>query len=73
MNRNLNKHCFHPAQRLFWIGLALLFIGVSFQALALDPDRSIYQYNCRTWRQANGLPANAVTAIAQTKDGRLWL
>ena len=46
---------------------------VSFWASALDPDRTIYQYNCRTWHRANGLPANAVTAIAQSEDGRLWL
>ncbi|MGA2179953.1 MAG: PAS domain S-box protein [Verrucomicrobiota bacterium] len=60
-------------RRLLLLGAVLLFIGGHFQALALDPDRSIYQYNCRTWRRANGLPANAVTAIAQTEDGRLWL
>jgi ligand-binding sensor domain-containing protein/signal transduction histidine kinase len=51
----------------------LLVIVCPFRSLALNPDRTIYQYNCQTWRRANGLSANAVTAIAQTADGRLWL
>ncbi|MGA2279356.1 MAG: two-component regulator propeller domain-containing protein [Verrucomicrobiota bacterium] len=60
-------------RNLFRLGFVLLFMGGPFQASALDLDRTIYQYNCHTWRRANGLPANAVTAIVQTKDGRLWL
>jgi signal transduction histidine kinase/ligand-binding sensor domain-containing protein len=51
----------------------LLIIACPFRASALDPDRTIYQYSCHTWRRANGLPADAITAIAQTDDGRLWL
>jgi ligand-binding sensor domain-containing protein/signal transduction histidine kinase len=42
-------------------------------ALALNPDKSLSQYNCRAWTRQNGLPANGVKAIAQTKDGYLWL
>jgi ligand-binding sensor domain-containing protein/signal transduction histidine kinase len=42
-------------------------------AFALDPSKSIFQYNCRNWTRQNGLPANGVQAIAQTKDGYLWL
>ena len=34
---------------------------------------SLLQYNCRSWNRQNGLPANGVKAIAQTKDGYLWL
>ncbi len=40
---------------------------------ALDPDRSLHQYNTRTWRRDTGLPANAVPAMTVTNDGRLWL
>jgi ligand-binding sensor domain-containing protein/signal transduction histidine kinase len=40
---------------------------------ALDPSKSVFQYNCRLWARQNGLPANAIYAIAQTKDGYLWL
>jgi ligand-binding sensor domain-containing protein/signal transduction histidine kinase len=59
--------------RLHPLALACLLLAFSRPALALDPDRTIYQYNCQTWRRANGLPANAVTAIAQTRHGRIWL
>jgi ligand-binding sensor domain-containing protein/signal transduction histidine kinase len=41
--------------------------------LALNPDKSLLQYNCRAWTRQNGLPANGVKAITQTKDGYLWL
>src|SRR5579862_6504796 len=73
MNQNANKKHRDPLRSLLLLGFALLFIGDASQALALDPNRSIYQYNCRTWHRANGLPANAVTSIAQSKNGRLWL
>jgi PAS domain S-box-containing protein len=73
MNQDAHKKHNGSLRNLLLLGLVLLFIGNAFQSSALDPNRSIYQYNCRTWRRANGLPANAVTAIAQSKDGRLWL
>ncbi len=41
--------------------------------LALDPAKSIYQYNCQSWTRQTGLPSDKVNAIAQTKDGFLWL
>ena len=57
-----------------WIACAgfgmLLIPG---QLLALDPSRSVYQYNCRTWTRQTGLPVNGIRAIAQTGDGYIWL
>ncbi len=41
--------------------------------LALDPGKSIHQYNSRTWKRDSGLPTTGINAIAQTADGRLWL
>ena len=41
--------------------------------LALDPSKDIFQYNCQTWTRQNGLPVNGINAIAQTRDGYLWL
>jgi ligand-binding sensor domain-containing protein/signal transduction histidine kinase len=43
------------------------------RVLALDPTRDISEYNCQNWSRQNGLPANWITAIAQSKDGYLWL
>ncbi len=42
-------------------------------ALALDPARRTTQYVTDVWTQDDGLPQNAVNAIAQTPDGYLWL
>jgi len=57
---------------LRWISLLVLFL-VPSRAVALNPTKSVSQYTCRSWARQNGLPANAVLAIAQTRDGYLWL
>ncbi len=51
-----------------WLYFLLLPCG-----FALDPARDILQYNCRTWSRQSGLPVNGINAIAQTRDGYLWL
>jgi len=53
-----------------WIFPLLFFAGPVW---ALEPSRSIHQYNLRTWRQDNGLPASVINWITVTNDGRLWL
>jgi signal transduction histidine kinase/ligand-binding sensor domain-containing protein/ActR/RegA family two-component response regulator len=40
---------------------------------SLDPHKPISLLSLTNWQTANGLPENAVTAIAQTPDGYLWL
>jgi signal transduction histidine kinase/ligand-binding sensor domain-containing protein len=40
---------------------------------ALDPHKTLTQYSVSVWTQQNGLPQDAVRAIAQTTDGYLWL
>jgi len=39
----------------------------------LDPRKSITQYALQVWKTENGLPQNSIQAIAQTRDGYLWL
>jgi len=48
-------------------------IGSSSNLLCLDPHRAITQYIQTSWTSESGLPQNSVHAIAQTKDGFLWL
>jgi len=36
-------------------------------------DHRTFQYNSRTWQIDEGLPDNAVLALAQTPDGYLWV
>ena len=42
-------------------------------AFALDPARPLTQYGREVWRSEQGLPQNSVQALAQTRDGYLWL
>ncbi len=42
-------------------------------AYALDPRKAITQYSSDAWTTADGLPQGSVQAIAQTRDGYLWL
>ncbi len=55
------------------LGILLFSLGLVAPALALDPAKDVFQYNLRSWTRQNGLPANSVSAITQTKDGYLWL
>jgi signal transduction histidine kinase/ligand-binding sensor domain-containing protein len=40
---------------------------------ALDPTRQLSQFGHRSWTQQQGLPQDAVRAIAQAPDGALWV
>ena len=52
---------------------ALAALLWSAKAGALEPSRSLSQYNSRTWRRVNQLPSNLISTIAQAQDGHLWL
>lgn len=41
-------------------------------AFALDRDRSLNQFSYRFWSEQDGAPS-PITAIAQTRDGYLWI
>ncbi len=56
--------------------LALAFWLVLPPALPLPVHaltNAVVQYGSRTWQTDEGLPQNAVQAIAQTRDGYLWV
>jgi ligand-binding sensor domain-containing protein/signal transduction histidine kinase len=57
---------------LFLTVMALLCLLGPVRSLALDPAKSVYQYNCQSWTRREDLPANSINAITQTKDGYLW-
>src|ERR1700730_7834316 len=60
-------------RRVVLAGALSLYLLLPDCGFALDPARDILQYNCQTWSRQNGLPANGINAITQTKDGYLWL
>ncbi len=42
-------------------------------ALALEPTTALASYGRQAWVMENGLPQNTVQALAQTRDGFIWL
>ena len=64
-----------PAWQLFRSFLmvpTLLCLLGPVRGLALDPAKTVYQYNCQSWTRREDLPANSINAITQTKDGYIW-
>jgi ligand-binding sensor domain-containing protein/signal transduction histidine kinase len=53
--------------------LCSLLSCCALPAFALDPRRPVNKYAHDVWQDKDGLPQNSVLAIAQTKDGYLWL
>src|SRR6185295_15087592 len=51
----------------------LLLLSGSESALALDSRRDLSQFRHEVWLTENGLPQNTVHALAQTKDGYIWI
>lgn len=64
---------FQRSAHLFLLGVTGFFLACPPATEAVDPDQSVHQYNARTWRRINGLPTNAVNALAFTNEGRLWM
>jgi ligand-binding sensor domain-containing protein len=52
---------------------ALVLVCFASSVRAVDPDRTISQYLREHWGSDRGLAGGAVTAIAQTPDGYLWV
>jgi ligand-binding sensor domain-containing protein/signal transduction histidine kinase len=51
----------------------LLLVVVVHRAWALDPSQKLRHYGYSEWQDRDGLPQNTVRAIAQTREGYLWL
>jgi signal transduction histidine kinase/ligand-binding sensor domain-containing protein len=63
--------CWSTQIRCALIGIAL--VGLVIDARALDPNRLPSQYIHEQWTTETRFPGGAVTAIAQTADGYLWI
>ena len=53
--------------------LAIFFVTFGARILALDPTSLISQYGHSVWRVQDGAFRGAPNALAQTKDGYLWM
>lgn len=55
------------------LSLAFLLFFIAPSVYALDPAIQLSQYGHTAWRVREGYFSSAPLAIAQTKDGRLWI
>jgi len=53
--------------------LAAWILGCGFAGRALEPTTPLASYARQSWVMENGLPQNTVQALAQTRDGFVWL
>ena len=57
--------------------LKVIFMALPFlmacHVFALDPAKSLFQFNCRNWTRQNGLLPDKINSIVQSKDGYIWL
>src|ERR1041385_7738171 len=59
-----------PKRAAIVLGIALASCPRVF---ALDPSHDVTQYAHTAWKVGEGLPIGAIRAIAQMRDGYLWL
>ncbi|MBN2383896.1 diguanylate cyclase [bacterium] len=52
---------------------AMFLVVCSMVCWALDPVKSISQYNFDIWNTERGLPQNSVIEVIQTRDGYIWV
>jgi ligand-binding sensor domain-containing protein len=55
------------------IALTCCLTWTASPSFALDPRRGLSHYSIDTWREPEGLKQDCVRAIAQTRDGYLWV
>ncbi|HUD14880.1 MAG TPA: two-component regulator propeller domain-containing protein [Terracidiphilus sp.] len=53
--------------------VAATLLGCAAQGLTLEPSTPLASYGRQAWGMENGLPQNTVQALAQTRDGFVWL
>ena len=59
---------FHP-----WLKLFILVISLAFVLASRAAENGNGDYLIDVWTRERGLPNSSVTAIAQTRDGYLWI
>ncbi len=53
--------------------VAAVLVGCAAVGMALEPSTPLASYGRQAWGMENGLPQNTVQALAQTRDGFVWL
>ena len=53
--------------------VVVCLLGCALAVAALEPTTPLASYGRQSWGMENGLPQNTVQALAQTRDGYIWL
>jgi signal transduction histidine kinase/ligand-binding sensor domain-containing protein len=63
-----------PLERtVFCAAVTAFLVAGALAAMALEPTTPLANYGRQSWVMENGLPQNTVQALAQTRDGFVWL
>lgn len=69
-----NRQRSFTARTFFSIACVLaLLANTPEPTSALEPSTALSEYARQTWLMENGLPQNTVQALAQTRDGFIWV
>jgi signal transduction histidine kinase/ligand-binding sensor domain-containing protein len=76
--RVVRRQFFRPKTTRILIRIQCILLGTgvvacALTAAALEPATPLANYGRQAWGMENGLPQNTVQALAQTKDGFVWL
>jgi signal transduction histidine kinase/ligand-binding sensor domain-containing protein len=65
----------HRSLLLAFVAICVVAVlpGCGLTAAALEPATALKNYGRQAWGMENGLPQNTVQALAQTRDGFVWL
>lgn len=66
-------HSAHVRRQLRFFSTLALLAAVTFRGLALDPQSPAGSYRRTTFTTEDGLLANVINDILQTRDGFLWI
>jgi signal transduction histidine kinase len=56
-----------------WILVGALSVAAASTCSGLEPTTPLAEFGRQSWTMESGLPQNSVHALAQTRDGFLWL
>ena len=62
-----------PPRVIAAASLCFALLGSASSLRALDPAKTLTQYAHDSWTTQTGLPQNSVWAVAETRDGYLWI
>src|SRR5579859_6433018 len=70
------KSASHALLRVYWLAWIAATTGLcqsDSMAAASTATNALVQYHSRTWQMDEGLPQDSIQALAQSREGYIWL